>query len=299
MSSFRFCMIFGVLGLLLVPFAKAADAPSQEPQVLRLWSGDAPGAQGTSDKDIPTITLYRPTVKSSGAAFVVCPGGGYGGLAEHEGKPVAQWLNSLGITSVVLKYRLGPKYHHPVELGDASRAIRTVRAHVNDWGISIDRVGIIGFSAGGHLASTAATHFDEGNANSSDPVERFSSRPNLAILIYPVITMKDPFVHAGSRRNLLGDHPDPKLIDLLSNEEQVTDQTPPCFLVHGADDKVVPVQNSLEFAAACVKKHVPVELHIFEHGAHGFGLGGKDPALSTWPHEAAIWLTRHKFTTEK
>lgn len=279
-------------------FGQGAPATGSEnqPQVMRLWEGDAPGAQGKDDKDIPTLTIFKPAAdKSSGAAIVVCPGGGYGALAPHEGQPVAEWLNTVGITGVVLKYRLGPKYHHPVELGDVSRAIRTVRANAEKWGIDPRRIGVLGFSAGGHLASSAATHFDDGDTNAADAIDRVSSRPDLAILVYPVISLHEPYVHKGSRRNLLGDAPDPKLVDLLSNETQATAKTPPCFLVHTADDKGVPVQNSLEFALACLKNNVPVELHIFEHGPHGFGLGGKDPILSTWPHDAELWLGRHGF----
>ena len=280
----------------IAALAHAADTPAAGPQVLRLWSGDAPGAQGSEDKDIPTITIYRPEAdKSTGAAIVVCPGGGYGALADHEGKPVAQWLNTVGVTGIVLKYRLGPKYHHPVELGDVSRAIRTARANAEQWKLDPKRIGVLGFSAGGHLASTAATHFDDGDASASDPIDRVSSRPDLAILVYPVISMHEPYVHKGSRKNLLGDNPDPKLMDLLSNETQVTDKTPPCFLVHTADDRGVPVQNSIEFTLACLKHKVPVEQHILEHGPHGFGLGTNDPVLSSWPHDAARWLQRHGF----
>jgi len=200
--------------------AANSSAPAAAPQTIRLWDGPAPGALGNADADIPTITVFAPVAESnSHAAVVVCPGGGYGGLAAHEGKPIAQWLNSIGITGVVLKYRLGPRYHHPVELGDVTRAIRTVRAKSTEWNIDPHRIGIIGFSAGGHLASTAATHFDDGDSSNSDPIERVSSRPDLAILIYPVISMAEPYVHAGSRRNLLGNNPDPKLVELLSNQK--------------------------------------------------------------------------------
>ncbi|HEX4796317.1 MAG TPA: alpha/beta hydrolase [Humisphaera sp.] len=280
-------------------FASAADEPKtdvSQPQLIRLWDGDAPGAKGTADADTPTLTIYRaPNPKGAVAAFVVCPGGGYGGLAAHEGQPIAQWLNTLGITGAVLKYRLGPKYHHPVEMGDVSRAIRMMRANSEKWNIDAHRIGVVGFSAGGHLASTAATHFDLGDANNADAIERASSRPDLAILVYPVISMSDPYVHKGSRKNLLGDMPDEKLVELLSNEKQVTPQTPPCFLVHTADDATVPVQNSIEFTLACLKNKVPVELHLFEHGRHGFGIGASDPILGTWPAEAALWLAKHGF----
>jgi acetyl esterase/lipase len=272
-------------------------APSEPP--LRLWDQDAPGVQGLANADIPTLTPFPiPEQKASAAAFVVCPGGAYQHLSPREGPPVARWLNTLGINAFVLKYRIGPKYHHPVEMEDVQRAIRLVRARASDWHIDPKRIGIIGFSAGGHLASTAATHFDDGNPAAPDAVDRVSCRPDLVILMYPVITMMDPYVHATSRLNLLGEKPDPALIVLLSNERHVTPDTPPCFIVHTADDRTVPVQNSLMFALALRDNKVPVELHIFEHGPHGFALGGNDPILSTWPTLAARWLRTHGFAQE-
>lgn len=274
--------------------AQAAPPPTSQP--MQLWEGNAPGAQGKEPADIPTLTFYSPAPeKANGAAVVVCPGGGYGGLADHEGKPIAEWLTSLGVTGIVLKYRLGPKYHHPVEMEDVARALRTVRFHAADWGLDPHRIGVLGFSAGGHLASTAATHFDGGIENATEPIDRVSSRPDVAILIYPVITFTDPFTHKGSRRNLLGDNPPEHLITLLSNEKQVTPQTPPCFLVHSTDDAAVPAENSLMFALACRKVGVPVELHLYEHGPHGFGLGGSDPVLSSWPGSCAKWLEHRGF----
>jgi len=200
----------------------------------------------------------------------------------------------LGITAFVLKYRLGPRNHHPAPLQDAARAIRTVRARATEWNIDPKRIGILGFSAGGHVASTIGTHFDSGKPDASDPIERVSSRPDLMILIYPVITMRE-FTHAGSRRMLLGDNPSSDLVALLSNEEQVTKETPPAFLVHTANDPAVPVENSLRFAEAMTKAGVPFELNIYERGPHGFGLGGKDPMLSTWPQRCADWLRAHGF----
>jgi acetyl esterase/lipase len=271
-------------------------APATQPSPIPLWDGLAPGSIGDADIDIPTITPYFPDpAKSTGAAIIVCPGGAYGHYGVHEGAPVAQWLNSLGITSFVLKYRLGPKYHHPIEMQDAQRAIRLVRAQAGTFKIDPTRVGIIGFSAGGHLASTVATHFDDGQPDAWDPVDRFSCRPDVVLLIYPVITMLDPYTHIPSRTNLLGDQPEQALEEATSNELFVTPATPPCFLVHGADDTVAPVENSLLFAEACRKADVPYELHIFEHGKHAFGLGGTDPVLSTWPKLAADWLRRHGF----
>jgi acetyl esterase/lipase len=269
----------------------------QEPSAEPLWPNGAPGAKGNKPEDVPSIQIYRATAdKANGAAVVVCPGGGYGGLAAHEGKPIAEWLNTLGVTAAVLKYRLGTHgYRHPVMLNDASRAIRTLRARAAELKIDTDRIGILGFSAGGHLASTAATHFDDGASNATDPVDRLSSRPDVAILCYAVITLEPPFAHMGSRRNLLGDNPSPDLITLLSNEKQVTPKTPPTFLWHTADDEGVPMENSLLFAMACRKYKVPVELHVYEHGRHGVGLGGTDPVLSTWPTACANWLRARGF----
>ena len=275
-----------------------ATMPSQPPVPLLSGIRCALAAQGSAAVDIPTLTPFLVPDQQTAAAFIVRPGGAYQHLSPREGPPVARWLNTLGINAFVLKYRIGPKYHHPVEVEDVQRAIRLVRSHANDWHIDPKRIGIIGFSAGGHLASTAATHFDDGNPAAADPVDRVSCRPDLVILMYPVITMMDPYVHAGSRLNLLGAKPDPALITLLSNERHVTSDTPPCFIVHTADDRTVPVQNSLMFALALRDNKVPVELHIFEHGPHGFALGGKDPILSTWPTLAASWLRTHGFAQE-
>jgi len=257
-----------------------------------LWPDGAPGALGTGPADKPKITVYRaPAESATGAAVVVCPGGGYGVVAaDHEGKQVAEWLNSLGVSAFVLQYRLGPRYHHPAPLHDAQRAIRTVRARAKDWHVDPRRIGILGFSAGGHLTSTAATHFDAGRADAADVVERVSSRPDFAVLAYPVVSLVDPMAHKGSRRNLLGDAPDPALVQLLSNERQVTSQTPPSFLFHTADDPGVPVANSLLFFEALRKAGVPAELHVFAHGRHGVGLAPDDPALSQWPKLCALWM---------
>jgi len=269
------------------------SSASQTPIVL--WPEGAPGAIGKDPIDIPALTPFLPLKeKATGAAVIVCPGGGYEHLADHEGRPVAEWLNSIGITAFVLKYRLGPRYHHPAPLEDVARAIRTVRARAADWKIHPERIGVLGFSAGGHLASTIATHFDSGQTNAKDPIERVSSRPNLAILIYPVITMREK-THAVSKKNLLGDNPSAELIALLSNEEHVTKETPPTFLVHTMTDTSVPVENTLLFAAALRKAAVPFEIHLYERGPHGFGLGGNDSILSTWPMRCADWLRVHGF----
>jgi acetyl esterase/lipase len=208
----------------------------------------------------------------------------------HEGRQIANFYNSLGVAAFVLKYRLGPKYHHPVELGDAQRAIRTVRAQAAEYGVQPDRVGIMGFSAGGHLASTAGTHFDAGNPSAADPIDRVGSRPDFLVLAYAVITMKEPYVHQGSRNNLLGTTPDPALVEFLSNETQVTKDTPPTFLFHTSADTTVPAENSLMFYAALHKAGVPAELHIFQPGAHGQGLAMNDPVLDAWSPLLATWL---------
>jgi len=257
-----------------------------------LWPSGAPGAAGTEDADQPSLTLYSlPVGQSARSAVVVCPGGGYGALAmDHEGRQVAEWMNSLGIAAYILKYRLAPRYHHPAMMQDAQRALRYVRAHAEPWGIAPDRIGIWGFSAGGHLASTAATHFDAGDPSAPDPIDRASSRPDFAILAYPVITCSEPFEHRGSCRNLLGDNPDPTLAEYLSSEKQVTAQTPPTFLFHTDDDQAVPVENSVAFYMALRKAGVPAELHIYQHGPHGVGLAQKDPILSSWPQRLADWL---------
>ncbi len=270
---------------------------TNEPAPIPLWPDGAPGAKGSTPVDIPSIQLYQPSAEArTGAAIVVCPGGGYRNLARHEGHDIAVWLNSLGITAVVLKYRLGPVYQHPSMMSDVLRAIRYTRSKAEEWKIDINRVGVMGFSAGGHLASTAATHWDEGQSDTGDGIDRLSSRPTLAILCYPVITMTDPFTHAGSRRNLLGETPSPELIKLMSNENQVNTRTPPTFLFHTEDDKAVPLENSLLFAAALRKAGVPYEMHIYEKGRHGVGLARDNDSLKSWPGLLADWLRKYKFT---
>ena len=231
--------------LLLVRIALHAQAPATQPKPDLLWPEGAPGAMGAEDIDKPSLTAYPvPEGRGTGTAVIVCPGGSYVGLAmEKEGSEVARWLNSLGVAAFVLKYRLGPKYHHPIELGDAQRAIRTVRSKATQYRVLPDRIGIMGFSAGGHLASTAGTHFDSGKTSASDPIDRLSSRPDFLVLCYPVISFTTAYVHRGSMRNLLGDAPDPKLVEGLSNELQVTAQTPPTFLFHTNADTGVPPEN--------------------------------------------------------
>ena len=272
------------------PPRAAAPAPAS-PQEILLWENGAPGALGQADTDKPTITAYRAPRGSSGTAVIVAPGGGYGALAtEHEGRQEAYWFNAMGITAFVLKYRLGPRYHHPIELGDAQRAIRTVRARATEFNVIPDRIGMMGFSAGGHLTATAGTHYDPGKADAADPIDRVSSRPDFLILGYPVISFDPAVAHAGSVRNLLGDNPDPKLIEDLSNDLRVTAQTPPTFLFHTTNDNGVPVENSVRFYLALRKARVPAEMHLFENGPHGVGMALNDPALSVWPSLLMNWL---------
>ncbi len=281
------CIFISVLSVMFVAAMQEmvrADAPE-----IPLWPNGAPGAKGTASKDIPSVTPFLPEEgKANGCAIVVCPGGGYVGLAPHEGRDYALFLNQHGITCFVLKYRLAPDYHYPEISGDAARAMRWVRANADQYKIDPKRVGIIGSSAGGHLASTLMTHFDDGDAKNSDPIEQQSSRPDFGILCYPVISMQmNAVTHGGSRDNLLGKNPPQELMDLLSNELQVKPNTPPCFLVHGADDKTVPIENSLMFAQALAKNHVPFELHVYEHARHGFGLEDKYPFAHPHPWTGA------------
>jgi acetyl esterase/lipase len=283
-----------ILAALLVALAAGpldAQPRGSEPQVERLWPGAAPGAVGDEDADRPTLSIYLPPrEKAVGTGVVVCPGGGYAMLAmDHEGQQIARWLNSLGIAAFVLEYRLGPRYRHPAPLADAQRALRTVRSRAGEFGIRPDRLGIWGFSAGGHLAATAGTHFDTGNPQAADPVERASSRPDFLILAYPVISFTE-YPHLGSRRNLLGENPDPALVENLSNEKQVTAQTPPAFLFHTDEDTGVPPENSVLFYLALRKAGVPAELHIYQPGRHGLGLAHMQHPVSSWPGRLADWL---------
>lgn len=277
----------------------AGEAAAQGPEPVLLWPEGAPGAVGTEDADQPSIRIYEPEGEKTGTVVVVCPGGGYGALAtDHEGHQVAKWFNSFGVTAAVLKYRLGPRYRHPAPLQDVSRAIRYMRAHAEELGTAADRVGVMGFSAGGHLASTVSTHFEAGDEASADPIERQSSRPDFAVLAYPVISFVADFSHRGSGRNLLGENPDPELRKSLSNDTQVTAETPPTFLFHTGEDKGVPVQNSLVYYRALVEHGVSAELHVYQNGPHGVGLAPGDPVLSTWKDRLRDWLQVNGFLGE-
>ena len=287
------------LHLSLLALAAASTLHAAPLAPIPLWPNGAPGALGTADADIPTLTAYLPAPeKANGTAIVICPGGGYGGLAGHEGAGYAEWLADNGIAGIVLKYRLGSKgYRHPIMLGDAARAMRFTRTKAAEWKIDPKRVGIMGSSAGGHLASTMVTHFDSGKSGDADPIEQQSSRPDFGILCYAVISM-GPLTHGGSKKNLLGDNPPQDLVDLLSNEKQVTKDTPPCFIWHTWEDNAVKVENSLEFAAAMKRAGVPFDLHIYQKGAHGIGLSvGKNGAAAgevhPWAKDLLVWLRQN------
>jgi acetyl esterase/lipase len=282
-----------------VPAASSAapavtTPPLQNQQSFRLWAGDAPLQHGEDPvKDIPTIQAYVPDpAKATGAAMVIFPGGGYSNLSMvNEGSKIAQWLADNGIFAFIVKYRLGSaNYRHPAEMLDGQRAVRFVRTYAPAWKIDPTRIGVIGFSAGGHMASTLATHFDDGDANATDVIDRAGSRPDLQILLYPVITMSDETIyHKGSRDQLLGPNPPDDLKILMSSEKQVTATTPPAFIVHSTADKTVPIANSDAYVAALEKNNVPVVYLRGPYGGHGFGL------TDAWNAQCIAWLRTKKF----
>jgi acetyl esterase/lipase len=276
----------------------ALGAQAAEPGRMFIWPEQAPLGEGKSEKAEVAITVHlAPPEKATGAAVVICPGGGYGGLVVGgEGHGIARWLNEHGIAGIVLEYRL-PRgnYHRP--LLDAQRALRIVRSRATEWKLDAHRIGIMGFSAGGHLASTAGTHFNDGDAKSTDPVERFSCRPDFMVLVYPVITMGDK-THGGSRNNLLGASPSAELRDFLSNEKQVTERTPPTFLTHAKTDAVVPVEHSRMFHEALKAHHVPAEFLEFPEGNHGYN-GYKGKEWDAWQKRCLEWLGERGISQEK
>lgn len=291
--------VLAILALVL-PCCVCTQAVAQE--WIPLWSSGAPESKGSKDHDVPALLpKLAPKDKATGCAVIVCPGGGYGGLAmDHEGHQIAAWLNERGISAWILRYRLGTHgYHHPVQKGDVLRAIRTVRSQAEANGVDPAKIGVWGFSAGGHLASTAATHFDLGDTTAVDPIDRISSRPDFAILSYPVITMNEDFTHKGSRRNLFGGdrYENEDLVELLSNEKRVTKATPPTFIFHTVEDQAVPVENALRFFSALRASRVnSSELHIYQNGRHGVGLAQADSVLKTWPDRLFDWMKTNKFT---
>jgi acetyl esterase/lipase len=283
---------------LLMSMLLAAD-PAEVP----LWDGPAPATVGDAAKNRPTLTVFKPAAeRANGTAVVVCPGGGYGFLAvDHEGKQVADWLTARGVTAFMLQYRIAakdgrPAPLHPAPMLDVQRAIRYVRAKATDHGIDPKKVGVWGFSAGGHLASTAATHFDAGKPDAADPIDKEGCRPDFAVLAYPVISMQDGVTHGGSRRNLIGEKPDPELLEFYSNNLRVTKDTPPTFLFHTDEDRAVVPENSVLFYQALKRHKVPAELHIFEKGPHGVGLGSDPkwakgaPAIAVWTERLEAWM---------
>jgi acetyl esterase/lipase len=276
-----------------MPVTPLTQPPSRltDLAVLRLWPAAAPLQNGEDPaKDIPTLTTFLPpTGKATGSAVMVFPGGAYSHLSPREGLPASRWLAANGITAFILKYRLGTKYQHPAEMNDAHRAIRYVRANAPAWGLDPQRIGIIGFSAGGHLASTVAVHFDAGDANAGDAIERFSSRPDLHILLFPVVTLTDEaIVHKGSRRQLVGATPTPGVLEFLSTEKHVTKDTPPAFIVHSTGDTSVPPANSDHYVAALTKHNIPFVYLRAPIGKHGFGI------TDDWSSAAMAWLRIQK-----
>ena len=294
LKPMKIITVLTLLTLLSSPWTQGEPPKPGEVEKLALWPEDmAPIGGGKVESANAFITVYRPAQPDTkGAAAIICPGGGYGGLVMGaEGSGIAKWLNAHGITGIVLQYRL-PKGRPFVPLLDVQRAIRTVRSKARDWGCDPQRIGIIGFSAGGHLASTAATHFDGGNAKASDPIERHGCRPNFAVLVYPVITMGEK-THGGSKRNLLGAAPAPETIALFSNEKQVTAQTPPTFLAHALDDRAVSSENSRMFHEALRTKKVATEYLELPSGGHGLN-GYKGPMWDAWQSGSLKWLRSRK-----
>ena len=288
-----------ILTAALALLLSAGPTSAAEPAKIPLWPEGAPLAAGKEDKDQPFVYHWPvPEAKANGAAFVVCPGGGYGGLAsDHEGVQVAKWFNGIGVTAFVLHYRLGSQgYHYPTQLIDVQRAIRHVRFHAEKYGIDPKRIGVIGFSAGGHLTSMAATLFDEKPAaGTDDAIDKTSARPDVAAPIYPVISMIEAFGHKGSHKNLLGPNDHDELARAVSTDTRVTARTPPIFIFHTDDDTVVPAENPVAFYLACRRHGVPAEMHIYKPGPHGVGLAVGDPVLGTWGGHLRDWLRNQGF----
>ena len=289
--------------LMMVVFLSAVmPVFSAEQQVMLLWENGAPNALGTEDKDKPLVTVWFPDKDIAiDTAVVVCPGGGYGGLAlDHEGKQIGEWFNSFGVTAVVLEYRhQGKGYGHPNPLLDVQRAIRTVRHNAEQWGIDPAKIGVMGFSAGGHLASTAGTHFDDPpkfpNNYTTDAIDAVSCRPDFMILCYPVIRFNSTVTHRGSQNNLIGSDAPPELVEYYSSEKQVTDRTPPTFILFTDEDTVVPSENGIAFYLALRQHKIPAEMHIYQKGGHGLGLAKGHRGAEVWPDLCKAWLINNGF----
>ena len=295
----RFASVRALPYLILILLTVCCQAESPNQSTVPLWPDGVPDTQYRDDGDLPEliITLVKSEVPTPGV--VILPGGGYGGLAiGHEGYEIADWLKSIGVSSAICTYRVrgkgnnGKGYGHPAPMMDAQRAIQTFRARAGQYNLDPKRIGVIGFSAGGHLCSTVSTRFKDGDKDTNDPVERVSSRPDFSILCYPVIAFGTSYSHKGSERNLLGAEPDPKMIEMFANHEQVSDQTPPTFLFHTAEDHVVPIENSVQYYRSCVRHSVPVEAHFYNKGRHGVGLAHDIPGASDWPKQCESWLQR-------
>ena len=279
--------------------AQGSNAETNHRMTELLWPDGPPDAGGKEEGDLPRLIITQVASEVPTAAVVILPGGGYHGHAmEHEGYQFADWFAAIGIQTAICTYRLrgkgndGKGYGHPSPMQDAQRAIQTLRARAKELNIDPERVGVIGFSAGGHLCSTVSTHFLNAKSTGEDPVARVSSRPDFSILCYPVIAFGKHYTHRGSQQNLIGPKPDPKLIEELSNERQVTNETPPTFIFHTAEDTVVPVENSLQYYLALQRNSVPSELHVFPKGRHGVGLARQLPGASQWPELCRQWLSR-------
>lgn len=301
MSLHRLCASALLSVTCLLASAFTVSAADTEP----LWPDLPPGTTERGEGDLPELIITRAEAETPTAGIVILPGGGYGGHAmDHEGHQFAEWFQSLGITSAICTYRLrgkgnaGKGYGHPVPMMDAQRAIQTLRARAKELNLDPNRIGVIGFSAGGHLCSTVSTHFLNADPSSADPIAHVSSRPDFSILCYPVIAFGKPHTHKGSQRNLIGANPDPELLASLSNERQVTEQTPPAFLFHTGEDTAVPPQNSIDYYQACLEKGVSAELHLFPKGRHGLGLAKGHPGAQRWPSLCEDWLRRLGVVTQ-
>lgn len=302
----RSCVFVVLLSCLSLLGSSSCVGQSVSSTTVKLWENGIPGSDLRDDGDVPELIIHRVASDQPTAGVVILPGGGYAHHAiNHEGHAFAEWFDSIGISSAICTYRMrgkgnqGKGYAHPAPMIDAQRAIQTLRSQAEELNLDPNRIGVIGFSAGGHLASTVSTQFVSADPTSPDPVLRVSSRPDFSILCYPVIALGKPFTHRGSQNNLLGADADAEQVQSLSNETRVSEQTPPTFLFHTAEDKVVPVQNSLVYYEACVDHGVDVEMHLFNNGRHGLGLAQSTPGASQWPDLCHQWLIRHSVALEK